>query len=185
MTSDHLLVPTRHLPFGMVITHLLKQLNFNLSIEQSVEPSVDLNSTLLKRMRPREHPPAPLPPPFHPAVLMPGSSSGSSAPPDPYATLSTQIREQISAEMSTHRQQLSVEMSMHYQNLENDMGYICDSIRYMESCLSGIYLKHEWSAPVLSAHAQHLPTTGPPFPVRTPASPPQPAVAQDSDHEDE
>ena len=40
MTSDSLLVPTRHLPFGMLITYLLKQLNFNLSNEQSVEPSV-------------------------------------------------------------------------------------------------------------------------------------------------
>jgi len=26
MTSDHLLVPNRHLPFGILITHLLKQL---------------------------------------------------------------------------------------------------------------------------------------------------------------
>ena len=188
MTSDHLLVPTRHLPFGMVITHLLRQLNFNLSTERSVEPSVDLNSTLLKRMRPREHPPTPQPPPFHPAVPVPGSSSGSSAPSDPYTTLSTQIREhheQISAEMTAHRQQISAEMFAHYRNLENDMGYICDSIRYLESYLGGIYLKHEWSVPVPSAHARPLPLTGPPFPVRTPASPPQPATAEDSESEEE
>ena len=65
------------------------------------------------------------------------------------------------------------------------MGYICDSIRYMESCLDGIYLRHEWSAPVLSAHARPLPTVGSPFPVRTRASSPEPAAAQDSDKEDE
>ena len=33
MTYDHLLVPNRHLPFGMLITHLLKQLKFDLSTE--------------------------------------------------------------------------------------------------------------------------------------------------------
>ena len=53
MISDHLLVPNRHLPFGMIITHLLKQLNIDLSSEWSVEPTVDINSTLLKRMRAR------------------------------------------------------------------------------------------------------------------------------------
>ena len=59
MTSDHLLVPNRHLPFGMLITRLLKQLRFDLSSERSVEPSVDINSTLLKRMRAQKRPPAP------------------------------------------------------------------------------------------------------------------------------
>ena len=184
MTSDSLLVPTRHLPFGMVITYLLKQLNFNLSNEQSIEPSVDLNNTLLKRMRPREHPPAPPPSPFHPAVPLPGSSSGLSAPPDPYAALSTQIREHISAELTAHRQQIFEEMSTHYHNLENDMSYICDSIRYMESRLDDIYLRREWAAPVPSPHARPLPTVGPPFPARTPSSPPQPAAAQNSDEDD-
>ena len=163
MLSDHLLIPNWHLPFGMFITYLLKQLNFNLSNEQSIEPSVDLNNTLLKRMRVREHPPAPPPPPVHPAVHLPGSSSGSSTPPDPYAALSTQIREYISAELTAHRQQISEEMSTHYHNLENDMSYICDSIRYMESRLDDIYLRREWAAPVPSPHARPLPTVGPHF----------------------
>jgi len=144
MTSDHLLVPNRHLPFGMLITHLLKQLNFDLSSEQSFEPSVDINSTLLKRMRPRERPPAPQPQPFFPAV--PGSSSDSSAPFDPYLALSTQLREhhqQLSAEMTEHHQQISAEMTAHYrrmeQRLDNDLSHICDSICYMHTCLGGIY----------------------------------------------
>jgi len=59
------------------------------------------------------------------------------------------------------------------------MGYICDSIRYLESYLGGINLKHELSVPVQTAHARSLPTTGPPFPARTPASPPQPATTED------
>jgi len=35
MTSDHLLVPNRHLPIRMLITHLLKQLKFDLSSVKS------------------------------------------------------------------------------------------------------------------------------------------------------
>ena len=96
-------------------------------------------------MRVREHPPAPPPPPVHPAVHLPGSSSGTTAPPDPYAALSTKIREHISAELTAHRQQISEEMSTRYHNLENDMSYICDSIRYMESRLDDIYLRREWA----------------------------------------
>ena len=53
MTSDHLLILNWHLPFGMLITRLLKQLKFDLSTERSIEPSVDINSTLLKRIRVR------------------------------------------------------------------------------------------------------------------------------------
>ena len=76
MTSDHILVPTRHLPFGMVITHLLKQLHF--AAKRSIEPSVDINSTLLKRMRVGVRPPAPQQQPIPPTIHVPGSSSGFS-----------------------------------------------------------------------------------------------------------
>jgi len=50
MTFDHLFVPNWHLPFGMLITRLLKQLKFDLSSERSIELSVDINNTLLKRI---------------------------------------------------------------------------------------------------------------------------------------
>ena len=59
--SEHLLIPNWHLPFGILITRLLKQLKFNLSTKRSIEPSVDINNTLLKRMRARERVPAPQP----------------------------------------------------------------------------------------------------------------------------
>jgi len=45
MTSDHLLVPNWHLPFGMLITRLLKQLRFDLFTERSIEQSFDINNT--------------------------------------------------------------------------------------------------------------------------------------------
>jgi len=63
MASEHLLIPNRYLSFGMLVTHLLKQLKFDLYVERSIEPSVDINSTLLKRMCARERVPAPQPPP--------------------------------------------------------------------------------------------------------------------------
>ena len=73
MASEYLLIPKRHLPFGMLITHLLKQLKFDLPAERSIEPSVDINNTLLKRMCARERAPAPQPTPIIP-VVAPGSS---------------------------------------------------------------------------------------------------------------
>ena len=75
-------------------------------------------------------------------------------------------------------------MFAHYQCLENDMSYICDSMRYLETFLGGIYHKRDWSVPVPSAHARPLPTTGPPFPARAPTAPPQPSTAEDSESDE-
>ena len=106
MTSDHLLIPTRHLPYGMLITRLLKQLKFDLCTERSIELSVDINSTLLKRMRVRERAPAPQSQPIIPTV----APCSSSAPFDLYQALSTQLRE--------HSLQMSTQMTAHFQWLE-------------------------------------------------------------------
>jgi len=92
IASEHLLIPNWLLSFGMLITRLLKQLKFDLSTERSIEPSVDINNTLLKRMRARKRVPAAQPPPIIP-VVVPGSSSASSASFDPYLALSAQLRE--------------------------------------------------------------------------------------------
>jgi len=100
MVSKHLLILNRHLPFGMLITRLLKQLKFDLSAERSIKLSVDINNTLLKRMHARECAPAPQPPLIIPAVT-PGSSLASSASVDPYAALSAQLRE-YDLKMTTH-----------------------------------------------------------------------------------
>ena len=156
----------------MLITRLLKQLRFDLSTERSVEPSVDINSTLLKRMRARERLPAPQPQPIIPAVH--GSSSGSSAPFDPYLVLSTQLREdsqQVSAEMAANFQQLE-------QHLDNDLNHICDSIRYMHTCIGDIYERFDWPAPLLRGRAQPLPASCPPFAAwAPPPAPPQPPTS--------
>ena len=92
MTSDHLVIPNRHLPFGMLIARLLKQLKFDLSTEWSIKPSIDIKNTFLKRMRVKERASLPQPPPIIPAIV-PESSSTSSASFDPYLALSTQLRE--------------------------------------------------------------------------------------------
>ena len=48
MLSDHLLIPTRNLSYGMILTHLFNHFKINLPDERAVNPSVDINSTLLK-----------------------------------------------------------------------------------------------------------------------------------------
>ena len=150
MASDHLLIPKRHLPFGMLITRLLKQLKFDLSTGRSIEPSVNINSTLFKRMRA----PAPQPPPIIPAVI-PGSSSASSASLDPYLALSTQLREH------------NLQITAHFQRLEkrvdNDLQHICASFRYLQTCVDDTYSRNAWLAPLPSGHSYPLPMMGPPF----------------------
>jgi len=116
MTYDHLLIPNCHLPFGMLITRLLKQLKFDLFTERSIEPSVDINSTLLKGMRVRERALAAQPQPIIRA-------SASSVSFDPYLALSTQFREH-NLQMIAHFQRLE-------QRVDNDVHHICASIHYL------------------------------------------------------
>ena len=93
MTSDHVHVPTRHLPYGMIISYLLRQLDFDLSSLRPTEPSVNLNSSLLKRMQAGMRHPAPQQPPIPPTSSIPGSSSapGSSIPSDLHAFISSEL----------------------------------------------------------------------------------------------
>ena len=96
----------------------------------------------------------------------------------------TEHRQQISAEMTEHRQQLSVEMTAHYQQMEqrldSDLSYICDSMRYMDAYLGGIYQKFDWPVPLPSDRAQPLPPSSPPFAARAPTSAPPPASPEDA-----
>jgi len=145
-----------------------------------MELSVDINNTLLKRMRVRERPLAPQPHPIIPAVL--GSSSASSAPFDLYHAFSTQLQE--------HSQQMSAQMTAHFQRLEqrvdNNLNHICDSIRYMQTCVSDIYNRYTWPAPLPSGRSQPLPPTGSPFDawVPRPIVPEAPASPEDPDFQE-
>ena len=129
-------------------------------------------------MRVRERVRAPQPQPIIP-VNAPGSSSGSSASFDPYHALTTQLRE--------YSQQMSTEMAAHFQRLEqrvdNDFNHICDSIRYMQTCLHDIYHRHTWTAPLLRGRSQPLPSADPPFDawVPPPVVPEPPASPEDPD----
>ena len=76
--------------------------------------------------------------------------------------------------MTEHCQQIFAEMTAHYQRMEqrldNDLSHICDSIRYMHTCLGNIYNRFDWPAPLPSKRAQPLPPSGPPFVAWAPAS---------------
>jgi len=93
MTSDNVLVPIRHLPYGMLISYLMKQLDFDLSSVRPSEPSVNLNSSLLKRMEAGTRHAAAQQPPI-PPTHVPGSSSsapGSSIPSDLQSFISSEL----------------------------------------------------------------------------------------------
>jgi len=200
MISDHVLVPTRHLPYGMLISYLLKQLDFDLSSVRPTDPFVNLNSTLLKRMQARARHPAPEQPSIPPTSVpgsssIPGSSSapGSSIPSDLQSFISSELRAQfqehhslISAEIQQHHTQISAELAEHreemdtrYQGLRNVMCYFADSMRYMDSQFGALYVKYNMRAPDPTAFARSLPSSGPPFPARATSAPPapQPVVA--------
>ena len=69
-------------------------------------------------------------------------------------------------------------MTAYYKGLRNDMGYFADFIRYMDSHLGALFVRHEVRAPDPTTHARPLPATGPPFPVRAPAPPAPPSAPQ-------
>jgi len=123
--SDHLLIPNRLLPFGMLITRLLKFLKFDLFAERSIAPSIDINNILLKRMHVGERAPAltPQPSPIIPTVV-PESSSTSI---DPYAALSAQLQAH-NLKIATQLDKMSALQEEIQQEFQNDLTYICSSI---------------------------------------------------------
>jgi len=57
--SDHLMIPTRNLPYGRILTRLFKHFKIYLSNERAIIPSIDINSTFLKRIHVGAHVQAP------------------------------------------------------------------------------------------------------------------------------
>ena len=101
MGSDQIRMSGRNLPFGMLITHLLKGLGFDLSTESHYDPSVNIDSTLLKRIEAQMRRHALEQPPVPPVA--PGSSSapGTSSAPGP--SMSPDFQTLISSEIRSHR----------------------------------------------------------------------------------
>ena len=54
-----------------------------------------------------------------------------------------QRQTQISAALAAHRE----EMDSRYQELRNDMSYFADSMRYMDSQFSALYVKYNMRGP--------------------------------------
>jgi len=188
MASDQIRMPGRHLPYGMLISYLLKHLGFVLSSETPSEPSVNLDCTLLKRMQaqirrapPEQPPPVPVPGPSS----APGSSSapgissvpGPSMSPDFQAFISSEIRSQIQEHQSWIEQQITgfrADMDSRFQVIRNDMSYFADSMRFMDSQFEALFAKYNMLGPDPTSFARPLPSSGPPFPVRAPPTSPPP-----------
>ena len=58
-------------------------------------------------------------------------------------------------------------MTANFQRMEhrvdNDLQYICVSIRYLQTCVDEIYSMNAWHVPLSRGHSQPLPTSGLPF----------------------
>ena len=154
MLSEHLLIPNRNIPFGMLITYLLKLLKFDLSGEKAIALSIDINSTLLKRMHVGNRasiPPSPVIPTF--------ASRSSSASADPFAALSAQFQEH-SLKINTQLEKISTRQDEFWQEYRKDLEHVCFSIRYLLSYVDESFGRHAWPAHLLSGYAELL---GPPF----------------------
>ena len=89
MLSEHLLIPNRNLPFGMLITNILKLHNIDLLGEKVIASSIDIKCTLLKRIHVGERAFVPPPP-----LVIPLFTSGSfSTSADPFAAFSAQLQD--------------------------------------------------------------------------------------------
>ena len=112
-------------------------------------------------------------------VVAPGSSSASLVSVDLYSALSAQFHE--------HDLKMSSNFERIAHRVQNDLQYICLSIRYLQTCINETYSRNAWPIPLPRGHAQPLPALGPPFdtwvpppvPSEAPASPEDPDFQED------
>jgi len=129
-------------------------------------------------MHARERVLASQPPPII-LVVVPGSSSTSSASFGPYSALSAQLRE--------HDLKITANFQRMEHRVDNDLQYICASIRYLQTGINETYSRNAWPVPLPRGHSQPLSTLCPPFdswvpppaPSKAPAPPEGPDFQED------
>ena len=122
-------------------------------------------------MRVRERVPAPQPPLI--ILIVVPRSSASSVSFDPYSALSAQLQEN-DLNMSSNFQRME-------QRVDNDLQYICVSIRYLQTYVDETYSKNAWHVSLPRGHSQPLPMSGPPFNTWVPPPVPSEAPAPPED----
>ena len=154
----------------MLITHLLKALNFDLSSESPDDPLINIDGVLLKGMEAQLRRHAPEQPPVPPAApgssSAPGTSSASAPvlPPDLQALISSEVRSQFEAHQAWIEQRdaaLRAEMDARFQReadsravmdsriqgIRNDMSYFADSMRFMDTQFEALFTKFDMFVP--------------------------------------
>jgi len=185
MLSDHLMIPSRNLPYEMILTHLFKHFKINLSDGRTVAPSIDIDCTLLKRMHVGLHAQAPPHPTSLPAQYFAFSSFSSAV--DPYAGIITQLSD-LSLSITSSTEKILENQKALRSKQQNNMSYVCSSIRYLQHCSDYSFSRHDCPVPVLDAYEQPLPLTSPPFDPWTAPQDPSMAfhpVAEPDDNDDE
>ena len=133
MSSDHLLIASKNLSYGIILTHLFKHLKINLSNKRSAAPSIDNDRTLLKRMHVGFHaqaPPHPTSASTSPSVQYFTFGSSSSAI-DPYADIRTQLSD-LSLHITISSEKICLNQEALQSEQQNNMTYEWFSIRFLQ-----------------------------------------------------
>jgi len=179
MGCDQIRTAGRSLPYGMLITHLLRALDFDLSAESPSKPLTDINTVVLKMMESQLRRHAPVQPP--PDAPAPAPAPAPAFPPEFHAILSSEVRTQIEAHQTWVEQQVAAiraEDAVFRAEIRNDMSYFADSMRFVDVQFQALFTKFDMVVPDRTPSARRLPATGPPFPPRdrTSVPPPRPRV---------
>jgi len=120
MLSEHLLMPTRNIPCGMLLTQLFKHFKINLFDERTINPFIDINNTFLKRMQ--MHVGAHVQDPSHPSSppvqhFVPDFSFSVA---DPYAGMMTQLSD-LSLQITSFIERIVASQEAMRREQQNDM----------------------------------------------------------------
>jgi len=188
MSGDQIRTAGRSLPYGMLITHLLRALDFDFSGQAPSKPSSDFNAAALKMMEAqlRRHAavqpppvpaadPAPAPPPVFPAPEFQGASASEVR--SMIEAHQAWVGEQVSALRADMDSRAALD-AVFRAEVRNDLSYMAESMRFVDVQFQSLFTKLDIVVPDGTPGARRLPATGPPFPPRARVSipPPRPRV---------
>ena len=119
MLSEHFMISSRYLPYGMmIVTHLLRYFKINI-FSKTAYPPINIDRTHLKRIQSGTRTHAQPPPVQFLHMFASGSSSSSI---DPYSALMNQM-----SAMSLRQSEDTTKSLANQEDLKNTLAYVCSS----------------------------------------------------------